>query len=235
MCPIKNLGVILLMCLLAYASFAQGDNQLSKKEKKQGWRLLFDGKSSNGWMKSNGEPFPAKGWEISNGTLTVVENEKGGDIVTAEEYSDFDLSVYFLLNKTANSGIKYFFTTYAKGGALGMEYQLLDDVDAEDNKQANHLCGSLYDIFPPNASNVKMPALGQWNTARIVCKGKYVEHWLNGKKILEFERGSKEYLAAVANSKYKTDPVFGMVEKGRILLQEHGHQVSFKNIKIRKF
>ena len=79
-----------------------------------------------------------------------------------------------------------------------------------------------------------MNALGQWNTAKIVCKGKHVEHWLNGKKILEFERGSEEYLDAVAKSKYKTEPVFGMVEKGRILLQEHGHQVSFKNIKIRK-
>jgi hypothetical protein len=236
MFTITKCGTILSICLFAFAGFGQSnpDNQLTKKEKKQGWTLLFDGITPSGWTKSNGQPFTGKGWEITNGSLTVLENQKGGDIVTADEFSDFDLSIDFLLTKTANSGIKYFFTTYTKGGALGMEYQVIDDVDAEDNKQANHLCGSLYDIFPPNVSRKRMKPIGQWNTARIVCKGNRVEHWLNGEKILHFERGSKEYFTAVANSKYKTEPIFGMVKKGRILLQEHGHQVSYKNIKIRK-
>lgn len=213
---------------------AQQPNQLSKKEKNQGWALLFDGTTANGWMKSNGKPFPEKGWQISDGCLTVLENQKGGDIVTSEEYADFELSIEFLIDTTANSGIKYFFTNYTKGGGLGMEYQVMDDVGASDNKLANHLCGSLYDIFPPDEKIKRVNKLGAWNTAGIVCKGRHVEHWLNGKKILEFERGSAEYLAAVEKSKYKTEPVFGMVEKGRILLQEHGHQVSFRNIKIRK-
>lgn len=235
MIPLKKVGLFFCLCLLALTGYAQGkQNTLTKKEKKQGWTLLFDGTTNKGWTKSNGKPFPENGWQISNGCLTVLENQKGGDIVTVDEYSDFELSVDFQLSKTANSGIKYFFTNYPKGGNLGMEYQVMDDVGASDNKLANHLCGSLYDIFPPNESIKKVLELGQWNTARIVCKGKHVEHWLNGVKILTYERGNDDYLAAVAKSKYKTEPVFGTVEKGKILLQEHGHEVSFRNIKIRK-
>lgn len=225
----------ILLCMPVVITFAQGAiNQLTKKEQKQGWTLLFDGTTTQGWMQANGKAFPEKGWQVSNGSLTVLENGKGGDIVTVDEYADFDLSVDFLLTKTANSGIKYFFNNYPKGGNLGMEYQVMDDVDATDNKLYNHLCGSLYDIFPADSARKKMRALGTWNTARIVCRGKHVTHWLNGIKVLEFERGSSSYLQAVEKSKYQTEPVFGMVEKGRILLQEHGHQVSFRNIKIRK-
>ena len=232
----KKISLILPICFLAVAAFGQTGkiNQLTKAEKNQGWVLLFDGKTSTGWMKSNGQPFPQKGWEISNGILTVKEGQKGGDIVTTDEYSDFDFSVDFLIGKTCNTGIKYFYYNYPKGGALGMEYQLLDDVAASDNKLANHLCGSLYDIFPPDETIKKMNPIGEWNTARIVSKGKHVEHWLNGIKVLEFDRGSEKYLAAVAKSKYKSEPVFGMIEKGRILLQEHEHEASFRNIKIRK-
>lgn len=229
-------GLLFFICILTLTSYGQTQhaNQLTKKEKKQGWVLLFDGTTTKGWTKANGQPFPDKGWQIANGCLTVLENQKGGDIVTVDEYADFDLSVDFLISKTANSGIKYFFTNYPKGGGLGMEYQVMDDVGASDNKLANHLCGSLYDIFAPDESVKKLNELGKWNTARIVSKAKHVEHWLNGVKVLEFDRGSGAYLAAVAKSKYKTEPVFGMVEKGRILLQEHGHEVSFRNIKIRK-
>jgi len=233
---IKTITVLLSCCIASNLLQAQSTNSnaLTKKEKKHGWVLLFDGKTSAGWMKANGKPFPEKGWRISDGTLAVLENEKGGDIVTSEEYANFELSIDFYLSKTANSGIKYFFTNYPTGCSLGMEYQVMDDAGASDNKLANHLCGSLYDIFPPNESIKKINELGQWNTAKIVCKGKQVEHWLNGIKILEFERGSAAYVAAVAKSKYQTSPLFGTVEKGRILLQEHGHEVSFRNIKIRK-
>ena len=234
----KKIGLSVSLCLLTLMSSAQAQtaqqNTLTKKEKKRGWVLLFDGTSAKGWTKTNGQPFPDKGWQIAEGCLTVLENQKGGDIVTVDEFSDFELSVDFLIGKTGNSGIKYFFNNYPKGGNLGMEYQVMDDAGASDNKLANHLCGALYDIFPPDEAVKKVHELGTWNTARIVCKGKHVEHWLNGKKILSFERGSDAYLAAVAKSKYKTDPVFGMVEKGKILLQEHGHEVSFRNIKIRK-
>ncbi|MEO7766956.1 MAG: DUF1080 domain-containing protein [Ferruginibacter sp.] len=231
----SKLPIVVFLCFCVFIGNAQKGpiNQLTKKENKQGWKLLFDGSTTNGWTKSNGEAFTGKGWQISNGNLTVLENQKGGDIVTVDEYSDFELSVDFLLGKTANSGIKYFFTNYAAGGSLGMEYQVMDDMGASDNKLANHLCGSLYDIFPPNESIKKVNPLGDWNTARIVCKGMHVAHWLNGIKILAFERGSEPYMEAVKKSKYKTDPIFGLVSKGKILLQEHGHQVSFRNIKIR--
>jgi len=232
----KRAGLFISFWLLAFVGYSQENKQnvLTKKEIKQGWLLLFDGTTSAGWMKINGKPFPEKGWLIHDGLLTIDTATKGGDIVTTGEYNDFELSVDFRLTGTGNSGIKYFFTSYVIGGSLGMEYQLLDDAGASDNKLANHLCGSLYDIFPPDESIKKTAPLGEWNTARIICKGKHVEHWLNGKKILHFERDSEAYLAAVEKSKYKSEPVFGTVEKGRILLQEHGHTVSFRNIKIRK-
>lgn len=231
---IKLIVVFLALSLTQINSQGNKINQLSKKEKKQGWVLLFDGSTSNGWTRSNGQPFPAKGWMINDGILTLEENAKAGDIVTIEEYSDFELLVDFKMDSGCNSGIKYFFTRYAKGGPLGLEFQLLDDAGASDNKIPNHTCGALYDIFVPDNSVKKMMPLGSWNTARIVSKGKLVEHWLNGIKVVSFERGSESYLAAVAKSKYKSDPVFGMVEKGRILLQDHDSEVSFRNIKLRK-
>jgi len=115
-----------------------------------------------------------------------------------------------------------------------MEYQIIDDIMGEDNKKENHLCGSFYDVLPVNAYKKKVNAPGKWNTIRILSKGKKVEHWINGVKILEFTRGDKTYTDAVALSKFnKAVPAFGMVEKGHILLQEHGGAVSFKNIKIK--
>jgi hypothetical protein len=207
--------------------------KLSANEIKQGWVLLFDGKTTNGWTTPDGKPVPA-GWEVKNGCITTVKDGKGGDIVTASEYKDFDFSVDFNIVPGCNSGIKYFYTKYTNGGNLGMEYQILDDQLAEDNKKDNHLCGSFYDVLPPDAAKKKVNAPGQWNNIRIVAKEKKVEHWLNGEKILEFTRGNELYTQAVAKSKFnKTEPAFGMVEKGHILLQEHGGVVSFRNIKIK--
>lgn len=207
--------------------------KLSSKEIKQGWTLLFDGQTTNGWITPAGKPVSA-GWEIKNGCLTAIKGGKGGDIITSGEYSDFELSVDFNIEPGCNSGIKYFYTKYATGGNLGMEYQILDDKLAEDNKKENHLCGSFYDVLPVNTNKKKINAPGEWNTVRIISKGKKVEHWLNGVKILEFTRGDKTYTDAVALSKFnKAVPAFGMVEKGNILLQEHGGVVSFKNIKIK--
>lgn len=196
--------------------------------------LLFDGVSTNGWTTSRGQPVPAGGWEVNNGCISTVIGGKGGDIITVNQYSDFELSVDFNITPGCNSGVKYFFTTYESGGNLGCEYQIIDDKLAEDTKQANHLIGSLYDVLPPIESKKKVNPPVEWNTIRIVAKGKNVEHWLNGVKILEFTRGNKVYSDAVAKSKFsKTVPAFGMVEKGHILLQYHGGLVSFKNIKIK--
>lgn len=224
---------LIVWVMLPFAMFSQTANKLTSKEKKDGWMLLFDGVSSNGWTTTSGKTVPP-GWEVNNGSITAIKDGKGGDIISVSEYSDFDLTLDYNIEPKCNSGVKYFFTKYENGGNLGMEYQIIDDQLAEDNKKENHLSGSFYDVLPSIASKKKINAPGQWNTLRVVAKGKKVEHWLNGVKILEFTRGSKVYTDAVALSKFnKTVPAFGLAGKGHILLQEHGGVVSFKNIKIK--
>lgn len=208
-------------------------NALTAKERKAGWVLLFDGQSTAGWTTPSGKQVPA-GWEVKDGLLATVKGAKGGDIITSQEFSDFELVLDYNIEPGCNSGVKYFYTRYEKGGNLGMEYQILDDKLAEDNKKENHLAGSFYDVLPPVAAKKKVHAPGQWNTVRIIAKGNKVEHWLNGVKILEFIRGSQDFTAAVAQSKFsKAEPAFGTVGKGHILLQEHGGAVAFRNIKIK--
>ena len=231
--PIRRLPASLLIgLLLPVMGLAQPANMLTAKEKKQGWTLLFDGTDTNGWTTPGGKPVPA-GWVVEKGTLTAKKGGKGGDIISANQYADFDLMLDFNIEPTGNSGVKYFYTTYEKGGNLGMEYQILDDKLAEDNKKENHLTGSFYDVMPPTVAQKKVNPPGQWNTLRIMAKGNHVEHWLNGVKILAFERGSPAFTEAVSHSKFNTAvPAFGTVKKGHILLQEHGGEISFKNIKI---
>lgn len=231
-------GLFIAGCLaatlgLSFSAFSQKANTLSPQEKREGWHLLFDGTSTQGWSTPKGAAVP-QGWAVKGGMLTALKGGKGGDIVSLNQYGDFDLMFDYNLEAGGNSGVKYFYTTYEKGGSLGIEYQLLDDKLAEDNKKENHLTGSFYDVMPPNASVKKMNAPGQWNSVRIVSKGKKVEHWLNGVKILEFTRSTPEYTKAVSFSKFKDAvPAFGTVEKGHILLQEHGAEVAFRNIKIK--
>lgn len=208
-------------------------NTLTTFEKKNGWKLLFDGVSSAGWRGANKDKFPADGWEIKDGNLTITPGDGGGDIVTVDEFGDFELTFEFRLSEGANSGLKYY--VQEAGGALGLEYQVLDDAkhpDAKNGRDGNRTLASLYDLIP--AAKSKRPnATGNWNTARIVSKNNHVEHWLNGFKVLEYERGSKEYREIVALSKFKDKPGFGESPKGRILLQDHNDLVSFRNLKIR--
>lgn len=228
----KPLCLIVACTLLSFAGFSQKANTLSIAEKKRGWVLLFDGKSTKGFITPGGKPVPP-GWEVRDSSLTAIKGGKGGDIITVDQYSDFELSIDYNIEPGSNSGVKYFYTKYEKGGNLGMEFQILDDALAEDNKLANHRTGSFYDVMPPAASDKKVNPPGQWNTIRIVSNKGKVEHWLNGEKILEFTRGDAAFTAAVANSKFsKAEPAFGTVKQGHILLQEHGGQVSFRNIKI---
>ncbi len=224
---------LIVAMLVSPEIFSQDSNTLTSKEKKQGWSLLFNGISSKGWITTNGQPVPS-GWDISNGCISTKKGEKGGDIITVNQYSDFELSLDFKIEPGCNSGVKYFFTKYDTGGNLGMEYQIIDDVLGEDNILPTHLTGSFYDVLPPDKSIKKLNPPGQWNNIRIVSNGKKAEHWLNGIKILEFVRGDMTFTEAVAKSKFsKTIPAFGTVEKGNILLQEHGGVVAFRNIKIR--
>jgi hypothetical protein len=241
--------VSVLILLLTFLSLGQQaihevnrPNTLTETELKEGWKLLFDGTTTNGWRGAYRTTFPEKGWEVHDGMLIVEASEggeaaNGGDIVTVDEYRSFDLKVDFRLTEGANSGIKYFVTEEQKqhpGSAIGLEYQLLDDARHPDAKlgiDGNRTLASLYDLIP--ARNKHPNPIGAWNTARILVKGTHVEHWLNGVMVLEYERGGKEFLAHEAESKFRDMPDFGIAEKGHILLQDHGNQVFFRNVKIR--
>jgi hypothetical protein len=213
-------------------------NTLTIKEVKQGWQLLFNGKNLDGWTSVGKDTPPETGWEVENGILTVNKGgaKRGGDLITKDQFSDFDFMLEFKITKGANSGIKYFFTRYEKGGWLGLEYQILDDQvhpDAKAGRDGNRLQAGLYDMFPP-AKNKKDSPVGEWNQVRIVAKGSKVEHYLNGKKVLSFDRKSEKYREAFLLSKFKDcEPMFGDVEKGYIHLQDHQDEVSFRNIKIK--
>lgn len=226
-------------------------NTLTPHEKRMGWRLLWDGKTSNGWRGAKRSDFPEAGWEMKNGILTVeesggAESANGGDIITRNLFSEFELIVDFMLTEGANSGIKYFVDpelNRGDGSAIGLEYQLLDDVhhpDAREGVEGNRTLASLYDMIPAynlseNTEDKRLNGIGKWNRARIVVKGNHVEHWLNNLKVVEYERGSQIYRALVAKSKYRIWPDFGEAKAGHILLQDHGNTVHFRNIKIREF
>lgn len=220
-------------------------NTLTSYEKKDGWKLLFDGKTSNGWISAKGTAFPASGWELGNGVMKVVSSEgkeaaNGGDIVTKEEYSAFDLSFEFKLTPGANSGIKYFVTLDEKtsGSAIGPEYQVLDDTlhpDAKLGRNGNRTLASLYDLIKAEKQKRFLRPIGAWNSGRLVVyPNNKVEHYLNGVKVLEYIRGSKEFRDLVAISKYVVWKNFGEAEKGHILLQDHGNEVWYRSIKIKQ-
>lgn len=216
-------------------------NTISDYEKKQGWTLLFNGVNTEGWRGAYKEKFPEKGWEVKNGVLSVLpaegkESTNGGDIVTLGEFDNFELTFDFKITEGANSGVKYYVTEKEnnQGSAIGLEFQILDDQrhpDAKMGRDGNRTLASLYDLIPAGAKRPN--AVGEWNTGKIVSVNNHVEHWLNGFKVVEYERGSKEFKDLVAISKYKIWPNFGEAPKGRILLQDHGNAVSFRNIKIK--
>ncbi|GGF38646.1 3-keto-disaccharide hydrolase [Echinicola rosea] len=221
------------------------DNKLTEYEKEDGWKLLFNGSSNEGWRSANGEEFPSKGWSISDGVLSIAESDGSesqsyGDIVTKDTYSAFDLSFQFKLTEGANSGVKYFVTLDEKtsGSAIGLEYQILDDErhpDAKKGKDGNRTLSSLYDLITADKQPRFTKKIGEWNQGRVVVyPNNHVEHYLNGIKVLEYERGSKEYRDLVAGSKYAKWEDFGEAEEGHILLQDHGNLVSFKSIKIKE-
>jgi hypothetical protein len=227
-------------------------NQLTEDEKAIGWELLWDGKTTNGWRGAKREDFPDKGWSIEDGVLTVQasgggESVHGGDIVTKKAYKNFELELEFNFTEGANSGIKYFVDTNlnkGNGSAIGCEFQILDDnkhPDAKKGINGNRTIGSLYDLIKADSrihvnglKPLKYVNSGNWNRARIVVKDSKVEHYLNGCKVVEYERGTQMWKALVAYSKYKDWPNFGEAREGLILLQDHGDEVHFRSIKIKE-
>lgn len=212
-------------------------NTLTEEETEKGWELLWDGKTTQGWRSVQGENFPDKGWIMHDGIFTVEESGGGGSIITTKKYSDFEFKLEVKLTAGANSGIKYFVLEElsSPGFGIGLEYQILDDKIHPDANKGIHTgsrtFASLYDLIA--ATDKTTSPVGQWNRVQIISGGTHIEHWLNGKKVLEYERGSEQFRKLVQESKYKNIPGFGEASEGHILLQDHDNRVSFRNIKIR--
>jgi hypothetical protein len=226
-------------------------NQLTENEIRKGWRLLWDGKTSDGWKIANGKEFPEKGWIMDNGVLSVLglrENDKkvGGDIETLDEFGNFELELECMLTEGANSGIKYFVVNdpkKGKGSGLGPEFQLLDDnkhPDAKAGVAGNRTTASLYDLITSEnlsegGGGKRIQGPGKWNKVRVVSKDGHVEHWINNLKMVEYNRNSQIFRNLVAKSKFSPHLDFAQAAKGHILLQDHGDVVHFRSIKIREF
>jgi hypothetical protein len=228
--------MLLAPALLARAAATPAPNQLTPAEKKAGWRLLFDGRTTAGWRGFKKADFPAERWVVKDGALAHVrsvagEDHGGADIVTADTFSEFDLRFDWRISAAGNGGLKYF-VTEEREGPIAHEYQVLDDAGHPDGKVGPHRqTASFYDVLPPAAGKPLHP-VGAWNESRVLVRGTHVEHWLNGSKVLEYELGSPEVQAAIAKSKFKDVAGFGTRLDGRILLQDHGDEVAFRNLKI---
>jgi hypothetical protein len=204
-----------------------------------GWQPLFDGTSTKGWRGFKKPGFPAKGWSVESGRLKHAASggaptaESGGDIITIDTFNDFDLRFEWTVAPGANSGIKYL-VTEDRDGPIAHEYQIIDDAKHPDALIGPHRAtAALYDAIAAPANKVLKPA-GQKNEGRILVQGNHVEHWLNGAKVIEYELGSVALRAAKAKSKFKDVPGWGDKLKGHILLQDHGDEVWYQNIRIRE-
>lgn len=222
--------IVVLIAALISVNLLSADNQLTAQEKSEGWKLLFDGVRAKGWRSFKKQTFPDKGWSVKDGVLELERGSKAGDIITDEKFSEFDLTWDWKIPPGANNGLKYFILE-ERGQAIGHEYQMIDD-EGGDDPGPKHSTASFYDVLPPDPKKPLNPP-GQWNHSRVLVKGNHVEHWLNGKKVLEYELGSSEVLQAVQKSKFRSVKDFGTRVKGHILLTYHYDPVSYKNIKIR--
>jgi hypothetical protein len=239
---------VVTACILAQPEHEEAQNTLTPEEEAAGWKLLFDGQSSSGWRLIGKDHFPEKGWKVKDGLLCATDQSGSGlsgDIITEKQYGQFEFVIEWkMLTKGGNSGIKYFVIECLSKGesdGLGLEYQILDDENfpwmqqGKMNPNDFHSLGALYEFFPPNGDKKVVKPVGEWNSSRIVSRGRHVEHWLNGEKLVEYERGGKEFMEKLTQSKFRDIENFGQEDQGHILLQDHGSLMQFRNIKIREF
>lgn len=245
------------MCLTACASApspsageqSQSTNRLEASERANGWRLLFDGSTLDGWRGLGYDTVPTAHWKVVDGAIHKVASgnvaklpdgqpARGGDLMTKETFRDFELYFEWKVTPGANSGVKYNVSEAmsrksANHAALGFEYQVLDDSLNEDNKIPSHRAGSLYDMIASNATTRLRP-VAQWNSARIVFRGNHGEHWLNGVKVVSYDLGTPRMDSLLAASKYKSIAGFADRRAGHIVLQDHGDATFYRNIKIKE-
>ena len=215
---------------LAICAGAQEPNTLTAAERAAGWQLLFDGQSLDGWRGYNQEGIPV-GWAVEDGALTRVA--RGGDIITIEQFTDFELYLEWKVEPGGNGGVFY---RAVEGQRIiyhsAPEMQVLDDARHRDGRSPLTSAGSNYGLYGVPRGVVR-PA-EEWNTSRIVVRGNHVEHWLNGTKVVEYELRSPEWVELVQNSKFNQWPACGQADRGHIGLQEHGKRVWYRNIKVRE-
>lgn len=207
-----------------------------------GWTLLFDGETTDGWRGRGEATFPAQGWKIENGVLFLngaSDSARIGDVLTETAYANFILEwEWKMLTKGGNSGVKYLVKEDSDEFGPGFEYQMLDDVNHElilEGKMKPgdyHTTGALYELYPPAQDKV-LNAVGEWNRSRVVVDGNHIEHWLNGRKVVECDRSSEDFKRRVSESKFKKYPRYGEATEGHILLQDHGSEMAFRNIRIK--
>jgi hypothetical protein len=222
--------------MIGTAAFAQAAelNQLTSEEKAAGWKLLFNGKDLSGWRLYGKQAPAGQGWKVEDGVLTKADKAPGGQIVTTENFTDYELDWEWKISEKGNNGIKYLIDEN-RPAAPGPEYQMLDDDGHPDAKNGTtHRTAALYDLIAAADDKPVKPA-GEWNESKVIVKGSHVEHWLNGKKVVSYELGSPELKALVAKSKFKTAAGFGDKITGPIMLTDHSDAVWYRNIKIHVF
>jgi len=226
------LGVLFTVAAAAALTAATDQNTLTAAEKKDGWKLLFDGKTTTGWRGWKQQSAP-DGWKAVDGALARVA--KAGDLMTVDQYVSFDLTFDWRIAQNGNSGVFFHVaeapdlpSTYT----TGPEYQLIDNDGHPDAKNGpDRLAAANYALHPP--VNAVPKPIGEWNQSRLLVNGAHVEHWLNGVKVVEYELWSADWKARVAKSKFNAMPRYGLEKTGHIVLQDHGNEVAFKNLKIK--
>ncbi|MBK7560424.1 MAG: DUF1080 domain-containing protein [Chitinophagaceae bacterium] len=235
-------GVAALLFSCNSSKQLTGANQLTREEKEGGWQLLFDGNTTKGWHKYGGDP-AGKAWKINEGCLqldtTVKENwqiKDGGDIITDQEFENFELQLEWKISKDGNSGIIFYIhedkVKYNWPWETGPEMQILDNKGHPDAKIIKHRAGDLYDLISCSTETVK--PYGEWNLAKIKCINGKLDLYLNGNNVVSTTLWDENWKKMVAGSKFRNMAGFGTYKKGHIGLQDHGNEVCFRNIKIRK-